>query len=528
MRVIKTFMRTTVSRSWLAFAMLCAALTPSLIQAAVPSQFIAKQYTEALGRAPDSGGWQAYTNYFNASGCSQSTLSYMTGQIFSAGEYTSKGYTPEEQVLTVYRAVLSREPDQGGFNNWVTQIKNIGMTAAIMAQQFTQSTEFANLIPAICSGNAYRQDWGQTWPININNNLTVWTDGDLQGCINNNTVCSLDPGRLVLMSNPVTIPTGHTLETKGNPDRKMYARQARIVRYNGNFDHLLVAGRTYGNGTNTAIQNVWVNGSGNIYPAIDDNPARVKANIRFESIDANYTGQIQSVRSDFPYQGTHIETGATNNVGGVAVPGTINVNNNLTVGYSSHHSYPNKVYPPYPWADGVSQHIANGTVQGNDIVDPTDVGIVLFGQTGGHVQANTASGNIIVHAGLSAFGSAGLDTTQCDNTTPCQFSGSGISNNTILAGQQQRVDIMLFNGTGPWWSTDKNGVVHHGIGTGGQIHDNNTIVNDALQTITVMQDTVQDVMSNATTTPNQLNFSRQNYGLCYDTPVKKGCINQYY
>src|SRR5215472_5512779 len=35
-----------------------------LLTGAVPYQFLAKMYTEALGRAPDQPGWQAWVNYF--------------------------------------------------------------------------------------------------------------------------------------------------------------------------------------------------------------------------------------------------------------------------------------------------------------------------------------------------------------------------------------------------------------------------------------------------------------------------------
>ena len=55
-------------RGWLVFAWILLFTRPAWAE--VPSQFIAKLYSEALGRAPDNGGWQAQTNYFLASGCS--------------------------------------------------------------------------------------------------------------------------------------------------------------------------------------------------------------------------------------------------------------------------------------------------------------------------------------------------------------------------------------------------------------------------------------------------------------------------
>src|SRR6202012_2542282 len=40
----------------------------------VPAQFIAKLYTEGLGRMPDQSGWQSATTYFAQNGCSAASL----------------------------------------------------------------------------------------------------------------------------------------------------------------------------------------------------------------------------------------------------------------------------------------------------------------------------------------------------------------------------------------------------------------------------------------------------------------------
>ena len=42
---------------------------------AIPAQFIAKMYTEVLGRAPDATGWASEISYFSGgSNCTQSGL----------------------------------------------------------------------------------------------------------------------------------------------------------------------------------------------------------------------------------------------------------------------------------------------------------------------------------------------------------------------------------------------------------------------------------------------------------------------
>jgi hypothetical protein len=221
--------------------------------------------------------------------------------------------------------------------------------------------------------------------------------------------------------------------------------------------------------------------------------------------------------------------------------GTVNIISNLTVGYASYHTTAEAAaanapisYQTYaPWADGISHHAGQGLIQGNDIVDPTDAGIVIFGfltpATGQAPQSSSASENNIVHAGSGAYGSAGLDTTGC-GAGRCPFAGSGITNNTILAGQQQRIDILLFNGTSPWnWGGASCATY---CGTGGQITNNTTIQGDPLQTITVLQGIVQDDMVSGSSVNNTLNVARVAYGECYNsppyTPVNYVCIAQYY
>ena len=83
--------------------------------AEIPNQFIAKMYTEVLGRAPDQGGWSWGVNYFSNYGCSATTLRNWGRNFYASPEYASRNYDNASKVLTLYRGILSREPEQGGF-----------------------------------------------------------------------------------------------------------------------------------------------------------------------------------------------------------------------------------------------------------------------------------------------------------------------------------------------------------------------------------------------------------------------------
>lgn len=479
-----------------------AALSSAHCFAAVPSQFIAKQYTEVLGRAPDPSGWQGYTNYAVSAGCSTSTLAAIANSFFNSTEYAAKGYTAEETTLTAYRAILSREPDAGGFAFWTAQLKS-GSTVAEKLPEVLKamigSQEFAELVPAICTGNAYRQDGAMKQAIDIGDG--IWTQGQLEACLNDNPVCSVPPRTVVYLNAPLTIPAGKALETLGGMDHSSYARQARIVRGDGLPGILIVMQ------PGAAIRNIWVSGQRHLYKAMLRAQPEAQANV-FPNI--NYVGGaggvIQGVRSDAPLAATHI---ATFPVPTPAVPtaptdflGSVLIENNLTTGYMQSHLPDGS---PVAWADGISNHINNATITRNHIVDPTDVGIVIFGHDGS-TQSSTASNNIIVHAGHSAYGSLGLDATQClQSHSACRFAGTGYTSNLIFAGQTQHSDIMLFNGTGAWAPPSCSGAGDHYCATGGQMSNNMTILGDARQSVMTQVAINVDGMMDALMKGNTLN-----------------------
>jgi hypothetical protein len=68
-----------IKTSWL-----LALLFSSPCFAEVPSQFIARQYTEGLGRAPDAAGWQRATDRALAGSCSAASLQAIALDVFQS------------------------------------------------------------------------------------------------------------------------------------------------------------------------------------------------------------------------------------------------------------------------------------------------------------------------------------------------------------------------------------------------------------------------------------------------------------
>jgi hypothetical protein len=195
----------------------------------VPAQFIAKQYTEALGRLPDQPGWQSTVSYFTQNGCTAGSLATFGEAVFNSPEYTGLGYDNDARVLTLYRAALNREPDASGFSNWVGQLHS-GMSWATVVQKFYTSSDFTALVPAICSGvvdGSGSSYYFGTYPAialptEPTSDETVPSDeASLQNQINTlhqngGGTIKLAPRTLVWLTKPLVIPAGVTLTTGGS------------------------------------------------------------------------------------------------------------------------------------------------------------------------------------------------------------------------------------------------------------------------------------------------------------------------
>ena len=101
----------------IAFALGCSLLIHLCpTEAAVPGQYVAKMYTETLGRAPDPAGWNAAVSYFQTNGCNKRTLGNWGASLFSSAEFQRLGYGSAAAALLLYRAILNREPDARGYS----------------------------------------------------------------------------------------------------------------------------------------------------------------------------------------------------------------------------------------------------------------------------------------------------------------------------------------------------------------------------------------------------------------------------
>ena len=124
--------------------------------------FARLQYLDVLGREPDQGGWDAWTNYINGCGTDAACLNQRrittgrgfleSGEFRSNHQYLRYPFVPGdpiydgEYVRELYRHYLQREPDQPDIqdNPWYIYIRTHPGDYDSLVGGFINSTEYRN------------------------------------------------------------------------------------------------------------------------------------------------------------------------------------------------------------------------------------------------------------------------------------------------------------------------------------------------------------------------------------------------
>ncbi|WP_433178540.1 DUF4214 domain-containing protein [Actinoallomurus sp. CA-150999] len=451
-----------VFRRWGAVLVVGAAvLTPVAAHADtgyVPGQFIAKQYTEALGRVSDQAGWRGDVGYFESDGCNATTLANVGRSIYTSSEFTGLGYDNDAKVLALYRGSLNREPDKAGFDNWTGLLKG-GMVWATVVDKFFGSDEFNALVPKICTG--VKDGSGSSYQFGTYPALTVPTGGTgftgsgeelqkkLDATAKGGTVY-LAQKAVVRLDSRLTIPPGVTLATIDSPDPRHYALMGRLVRDSSFNDRLVVLG----NGSH--LTNVWVDGARNT-PENSD-PSRDNVVL----YGGTGTAVTDSKISNSAGPQAVYALGAFDGYGCADAK----ISGNVITAYSSDHVKTNT------WSDGVAVGCEHATVTGNQVVDASDVPIVLYQsspvQGTAVAQQSQVKGNTVLNAGNSAYGGLGIDPLFGDTPRAVGFEGASVTQNTMWTSPNTHYVIALADGTRSWFGPKSN------TGTGGAFSGNTT------------------------------------------------------
>lgn len=427
-----------IRRSGVMVAILGLALGAALAapgEAVVPTQFIAKMYSEALGRIPDQGGWGASVDYYEAAGCSQSTLKTHGSSIYLSVEYNGLGYDDAAKLLTLYRGVLNREPDPGGFNYWLGELSS-GASWSSVVRAFFDSSEFSGLVADICNASVATYWFGTAPAIDlpVTGGGFQGTEAELRALLR-----STPPGgtvwlaqkAVVRLTATLDIPAGVTLTTTGAPSHNRYALMGRLVRAS-NFGSPAV--QLF---SGAKLLNVWVDGQRGEPTHYNHNAINVLllggTGTTVSGCRISNTAGWSSLQAFGTFENWPCASST--------------VSGNLVTVYSSEH-YP--IGGQGYWADGLSIACENTTVENNQIIDPTDVAIVVF-RASPAVQRSVVRNNLILNAGNSAYGAMGFDPLM-DPEDLRDFTGASITGNTLWTGRAH-YDIALYVGTRAWFGT---------------------------------------------------------------------------
>ncbi len=444
----------------------------------VPFQYMAKAATELLGRDPTPAEWRRGQAFFGAQGCSTASLTAYGLQVVAGKEY-AQDYRgdPAGQVLTLYRFILNRDPDPAGFVRWRDALGS-GTSPTAVATALFAGPEFQDAVaPAVCDPAIASDGFGP-----IGNPFGApalslpesgapgpdLSEGPLQLALDYRAFHGGGPYRLpartvVGLTTTLFVPPGVTLETAGRPDPKRYADMARLARLPGfanapkNPDQELVHVDPGGR-----LEHVWVDGQ-RFIPDPSEFPVY---SVRMGS---GTDTAVADDRVGDPEGASGIEAdGETGEAPGHLPCRDNRIVDNLVEGYATYHGYPPGGPPnDHPESDGIGVYCEDALVEGNQEVDISDSGIVLFDgaplATGVPPQISQVRDNTMVSAGISSyFGivtDPGYDLAGGDQpggdpagVLTRSFGRPGrpwatIAHNHLWTGTRTHIDVVLSDGT---------------------------------------------------------------------------------
>jgi hypothetical protein len=181
------------------------------------------------------------------------------------------------------------------------------------------------------------------------------------------------------------------------------------------------------------------------------------------------------------------------------------VSGNLITAYSSDH------YKTNDWTDGIADNCEGASITDNQVVDATDVAIVVYRNTTDSGQHSTVRGNYVLSAGNSMYGGLGLDPLyEGTATTPKTFSfdGSAIDDNTLWTSPNTHFEIGITDGSRAWFAGHSD-ITADG-GTGASVTGNTTGTDKAR----VQTGVGVSGMLKTTVTGNKLTFAHIGAGNC--------------
>lgn len=478
MRARRAWRRVTAAAAVVALALIGAVVGPlqpaEASQHVVPGQFIAKLYTEALGRAPSGSEWNAAIGDFSSGGCSVQTLAELGQSVYTSADFARLGYDNTAKLSTLFRGAWNTEPDPAELAQRQSGLSHGESWSAVVAQFFVDE-HFTSLVPKICRGEADSSSTSYAMSGQPTDGLARASGGftgseqRLQRILNQTPsggTVQIAGRTVVTLTEPLRVPAGVTLTTSGEPSTAQYGEMGRLVRA-GDFDAPMVD--VVGG---AKLSGVWLDGSRNN----PDNSAPNRSNVRV--LGGDETAVVGNKISN--------TAGATS----VQVVGKagghncsdVTVSKNVITAYSNDHYLTKQLSDGSTgtWSDGITVGCADTTVSDNQIVDTGGVGIVLYrgADDSSTAQRSTVTDNTILSAGVPMYAAVAADpmyyVPSHGSAKDYNFSGATISENTLWTAPNTHFVVGINLGSRSWYGgmamvgpNSGHGVSVGGNGTGG-------------------------------------------------------------
>jgi hypothetical protein len=435
----------------------------------VPDQWLAKLFTEGLGCAPDQSSYAAYDDLVRAEGCSPSTLAGIGISFLTSPAFLHRPYNYGERLLVLWRIARESEPDPQTFAAQYTALSTHRTSWADLVGSFFDTAGFGPSVPRLCSGQLY--GWNPNRSViaiptsSHHGAFAGGTGAQLQQLLDRaapgGTVW-LDPGAVVRVGDQLKLPPGVTLETVGAPKPAAYAAMARLVRTSANGQPVVAVS------SGAKLKSVWVDGQrskqgvGMNHDSIDvavlggsgttvqddriDNTSGWSNMVIYPTPDGSASHNVTIVENLVDGYSTKFHWYETAGViDGRVETGTITGQlSNLEAGQQS-------VSSTFGFADGISNAGEDSYIAHNQIVDATDVSIVVFRSmaSGDPDQHSVVEDNTIVNAGNSGWSAFTVDPLY--PPSHLDFSGTTITNNLLWTSPNAFLLLGAGIGTRPWF-----------------------------------------------------------------------------
>jgi hypothetical protein len=117
-------------------------------------------YRGILSRLPDDGGYIFWLAQMQAAQCAgEAAVRDLTSQIalifITSTEYRDKGRSNSEFLEDLYDAILRRAPDLGGHLFWLGQLNSGALSREEVLQEFVKSDEFQDRVQEVIDAGCY-------------------------------------------------------------------------------------------------------------------------------------------------------------------------------------------------------------------------------------------------------------------------------------------------------------------------------------------------------------------------------------